>query len=176
MSCKHMQCRCWWKGKILLCFPPCYMMQRWSKRERVIDGQKRKKTLRFPPITNWDLACNFACFCRCRFRYFTKVQENLVLLQKLLLGNVDGVIREKSLMMWRWNISFNSQLHDWSQADLAMRKCESGVWVWDGTLKLGCSRVIWDISVHKTDMYFLLSIFLHYHWINDATKFQFHRS
>ena len=131
-----------------------------SEREYFINHQKHKKILYFPLRLNWDLVHNLACFYRCRFRCFSKVQESLVLLQNVLRGDAHSVLTEHSLTAWWWNLPFDIQMHDWSQADLAAWPCKLGVCVCDRTLKLGCLHVIWDISVHIIDMDLIFSLFL----------------
>ena len=121
-------------------------------REHGIDRQNHKKVSHFPPRPNWDLARNLVCFYRFHFRYFTKVQENIVLLQKIFHGDKYGVLTERSLKEWRWNLPFNSWMHAWSQADLAAWEHKLGVWVCDRALKIGDAHAIWDISVHVIDM------------------------
>ena len=113
-------------------------------------------------------------FWSCRFRNFTKVQENLVLLQNILHSNACVVLTERSLTAWIWNLPFNAQIHDCSQADWDMWRHKLGVWVYDITLKLGWSHVIWDISVHAIDMNLLFIYFFIKIWIDKTTKFQLH--
>ena len=67
-------------------------------------------------------------------------------------GDAHDVSTERSLAVWGWNLPFNEKMSDWSQAELAMWQCKLVVWVYDGTLKLGWSDVIWDVSVHVIDI------------------------
>ena len=85
-----------------------------SEREYAIDRQKSRKILHFPPWPNWDLARALACCYRYRFRHLATAQENLVLLKKILCVKTGCALIEWSLIAWRWNFPFNTQMFNFA--------------------------------------------------------------